>query len=120
MTFFLFFPENRICYFMQIVSNVFIGDNLHEMSKLFRKNKKNISICRMLKILPRVLSIKFRTSLNCLTLRVTDNSCFLGLGLLWHTPISRNKAKPLILGPSTMKEMYFQTNQKFLTFKVSQ
>ena len=30
MMFFLFFPENRIWYFMQIVSN---GDNLHEMSK---------------------------------------------------------------------------------------
>ena len=27
--FFLFFPENRIWYFLQIVSN---GDNLHEMS----------------------------------------------------------------------------------------
>ena len=41
--FFLFFPENRIWHFMQIVS---IGDNLHEMSKLFsgKKNKKNISM----------------------------------------------------------------------------
>ena len=29
MVFFLFFPENRSWYFMQIVS---IGDNLHEMS----------------------------------------------------------------------------------------
>ena len=29
MIFFLFFPENRIWHFMQIVS---IGDNLHEMS----------------------------------------------------------------------------------------
>ena len=40
MAFFVFFPENRIWHFMQIVS---IGDNLHEMSKLFsRKNKKKI------------------------------------------------------------------------------
>ena len=30
MIFFLFFPENRIWHFMQIVSN---GDNLHDMSK---------------------------------------------------------------------------------------
>ena len=30
MIFFLFFPENRIRHFMQ---TVFIGDNLHEMSK---------------------------------------------------------------------------------------
>ena len=29
MIFFLFFPENRIWHFMQIVS---LGDNLHEMS----------------------------------------------------------------------------------------
>ena len=29
MLFFLFFPENRIWHFMQIVS---LGDNLHEMS----------------------------------------------------------------------------------------
>ena len=29
LIFFLFFPENRICYFIQIVST---GDNLHEMS----------------------------------------------------------------------------------------
>ena len=46
--FFLFFPENSMWYFMQIVSS----DNLHEMSNLFffsGKNKKNISICRVLK-----------------------------------------------------------------------
>ena len=71
MLFFLFFPENRIWHFMQIVS---LGDNLHEMSNpvfweketicmkcqiLFSgKNKKNISKCRLLKILPRVLSVK--------------------------------------------------------------
>ena len=35
---------------MQIVT---IGDNLHEMSNLF--SEKNISICHLLKILPRVL-----------------------------------------------------------------
>ena len=46
--FFLFFPENRIWRFMQIVSN---GDNLHEMSNLFsRKNKKRMPLmCRLLK-----------------------------------------------------------------------
>ena len=41
---------------MQTVS---IGDNLHEMSKpVLWENKKNISVCRLLKILPRVLSLK--------------------------------------------------------------
>ena len=40
--FFLFFPENRIWHFMQIVS---IGDNLHEMSNsVSRKNNKNINL----------------------------------------------------------------------------
>ena len=42
---------------MQIVSN---GDNLHEMSNPVcwkKKKKKNISICHLLKILPRVLSV---------------------------------------------------------------
>ena len=35
----IFFLENRICYFMQIVS---IGDNLHEMSNpvLWEKSEK--------------------------------------------------------------------------------
>ena len=35
MIFYLFFTENRILHFMQIVSNkiVPIGDNFHEMSK---------------------------------------------------------------------------------------
>ena len=37
-----FFPENRIWYFIQIVS---YGDNLHEMSNLFIwEKKKNIII----------------------------------------------------------------------------
>ena len=36
-----FFPENRFCSFMQIVS---LGDNLHEMSRLFsEKNQKNLT-----------------------------------------------------------------------------
>ena len=54
----LLFPENRFWHFMQIVS-IGIGDNLYEMSKpVSGKNKKNISICRLLKILRRVLIIK--------------------------------------------------------------
>ena len=40
---------------MQIVSN---GDNLHEMSNSVFWEDKNISICRLLKILLRVLSVK--------------------------------------------------------------
>ena len=50
-----FIPRKQDLNFMQIVS---IEDNLHEMSKLFSgKDKKNISVCRLLKILHRVLSI---------------------------------------------------------------
>ena len=51
---------------MQIFS---IWDNLHEMSNFvfFLKNKKNISQCRLLKILPTVLSIKNHMSLNVRT-----------------------------------------------------
>ena len=68
--FFLFFPENRIWCFMQIVSS---GDNLHETSNpvfleklettcmkcqiLFSwKNKKN-AICDLLNFLPSMLSL---------------------------------------------------------------
>ena len=68
--FFLFFPANRICLFMQIVSDD--GDNLHEMTNpvsnrdnlherqiLFSgENKINISKCHVLKILPRELAFK--------------------------------------------------------------
>ena len=45
MTVFLFFTENRIRQFMQIVSNVVSnGDKLHEMLNpiFWKKNKKNI------------------------------------------------------------------------------
>ena len=54
------------------------GDNLYEMSNLTMeticmkcqilfsgKNKKNISICCLLKILPRVLGIKISTHSIC-------------------------------------------------------
>ena len=58
VVFVIFFPENRIWHFMQIVfmeticmkcQNMFSGKN----------NKKNISKCRLLKFLPRVLSAYF-------------------------------------------------------------
>ena len=40
---------------MQTVS---IGKNLHEISNsIFKKNKKNISVCRLLKILPSVIAM---------------------------------------------------------------
>ena len=62
MIFFLFFPENRIWHFMQIVS---LGDNLHEMSNpVFWENKKNLPKCCLLKILPRVLSVNFYHSMG--------------------------------------------------------
>ena len=51
----IFFPENRFSQIMQIVS---LGDNLHEMSKsTFFSNKKYISYCRLLKMLPSILSV---------------------------------------------------------------
>ena len=54
--FFLFYPEDRIWHFMQIVS----WDNLQEVSNaVFWKNKKNISACCQLKFLPSILSIKY-------------------------------------------------------------
>ena len=56
MIFFLFFQENRLWYFMQIVSN---GDNLHEMSKPFfwKKRRKYISNCCLLKFLQSMLRV---------------------------------------------------------------
>ena len=49
MVFFLFFLENRIWHFMQIVS---WGDNLHEASNsVFWKNKKKYLKCHLLKFL---------------------------------------------------------------------
>ena len=49
--FFLFFPENKIWHFVQIVSN---GDNLHEMLDpgLWEKGKKKSSIYRLCKFYP--------------------------------------------------------------------
>ena len=73
----LFFPENGLWHFMQIVyfgnnmhlqyarnqaSFVSFGANLHEMSKAFSwKNKKNISKCCLLKFLPHMLSLQWST-----------------------------------------------------------
>ena len=54
--FFFLFPENGVWHFTQIVS---IGTNLHEMSNPgCWESKKNISIF-LLKILDRVLSVKY-------------------------------------------------------------
>ena len=56
--FFLFFPENRIWNFMQIVSN---RDNLHKMSNpVFWEKQEKKSISLPVKILPIVLNV------NCL------------------------------------------------------
>ena len=43
---------------MKMVSNVSIGDHLHEMSKpLFWENRENISVCSMMNFLPKVLNV---------------------------------------------------------------
>ena len=49
--FFFYYQENRVWQSCN-------GDNLHEMQILFSwKNEKNVSKCRQLKILPRVLGV---------------------------------------------------------------
>ena len=72
--FFLFFPENRFCHYMQIVS---YGDNLHVMSKpVFREKyyhcfwKRN---CKTLATMPQVPPIKENLS-NLLEL-ASDSVC---------------------------------------------
>ena len=57
LIFFLFYPEYRIWHVMQIIC---FGHNLHEISKtsFLGKNYKYITICHLLKILFRVLSVK--------------------------------------------------------------
>ena len=58
--FFLFFQKNRIWHFMHIVSTVCI-----KCQNLFSgKYRKNILVCCLLKILPRVVNIK---TLFCMT-----------------------------------------------------
>ena len=54
---FLFFPENRLWHFLQIVS---LGDSLHEMSNLFsgKNKKKNISF-KMSNILHKFMNVEF-------------------------------------------------------------
>ena len=59
MMFFLFFPENRLSYFMQSVS---LRDNLHIMPKptFWKKNKeRNIANCRLLTFLPSMQTGKW-------------------------------------------------------------
>ena len=47
---------------MQIVSS---GDNLHECQSLFYgKTKKNISKCRLLRFLPRVLVLRCKIAIS--------------------------------------------------------
>ena len=77
MIFFLFFPENRIWHFMQIVS---IGDNLHWMSKtvFWEKQEKYFSI-RLLKTLVRVL-LALEVSFMC----ILDWGIYCRLGLHSH------------------------------------
>ena len=62
---------------MQTVSR---GDNLHDMSNpgFWENNKKNISICHQLKILPRVLSI------NKVLLMSTTNIFHSECEKYWH------------------------------------
>ena len=66
---------------MQIVS---IGDNLHEMSDpvFCKKNKKNISKCPLLKILPRVLGIKSAEQVTDISPKSNSVSIYL-LGMLF-------------------------------------
>ena len=77
--FFLLFPENRFWHFMQIVSSETI---CMKYQKLFSwKNKKNISKCCLLKILPRVLSVNYVALLHC---DITDTGSNLQTGALLY------------------------------------
>ena len=60
---FLFFTKSWIWHFMQIVS---IRDTLHKNVKscFLGRIRKNITKCRLLKILPRVLSVMFFFSVS--------------------------------------------------------
>ena len=54
--FFFYYQENRVWQSCN-------GDNLHEMQILFSwRNEKNVSECRQLKILPRVLGVMVCTN----------------------------------------------------------
>ena len=59
-----YFRRREIYFFLFSQKTAFdiscTGDNLHEMSKpgFLEKNKENILKCRLLKSLPRVLSVK--------------------------------------------------------------
>ena len=62
--FFIFFQENMLWHFMQIV---FEGDNLLEMSKpffLWEKKKKTKLEYRLLKFLPCMLSVNMSMSFS--------------------------------------------------------
>ena len=62
--FFLFFPGNRIWHFLQIVP---IGQFAWNVKSCFlEKIGKHISKCRLLKILPRVLSVNPSPAEPCL------------------------------------------------------
>ena len=59
MRFFLFFPDNRIWHFMQIVSCC-----MKYQSYFLGKNKKNISNCCLMKFLPSILSANTLSTLH--------------------------------------------------------
>ena len=63
--YFFYYQENRIWHSCN-------GDNLHEMQILFSwKNEKNISKCRLLKILARVLGVMVCTNKSRMGLCMT-------------------------------------------------
>ena len=101
--FFLFFQESRIWLFMWIVS---IGDKLHELSKpvFWKKKKKKKSVCCLLKILSRVLSVKFHihvptSSIPCFRywFIVTIRKLKGWIALKWQIPWETNTFQKIIL-----------------------
>ena len=60
---YFFFPENRFCHFMQIVSN---GDNLHEISNpVSGENKENIINLLSAELDQKVVKIKQADFATC-------------------------------------------------------
>ena len=63
MTLFLLFPRKQDLIFH---ANCLIGDNLHELlNPVFYEKIRKLFLCRLLKILPRVLSVKQLLPRNC-------------------------------------------------------
>ena len=80
--FFLFFPENRIWNFMQIVSK---GDNFRKRQSVFSgKNKKNISKCHLLKFYTTCYGLNQKVCWIFFFSSPQNRSCYWSESLSWE------------------------------------